>query len=381
MSQSYPGVCHGVVEGAGLSCNIEVQGLGLRVSPEGRSPFILPYASLEVEFTGVENRYLSLRASVEGQDVRVLVPDKTIADHMAKSGAPGSVLAAVHRAEQSRQRRSGVNLAVLLVLIGIAALLVVGAFAVLRAAGERAVALVPPAWEVALGKTAAKNILTQKKTCSHPAVVRAANEIGMRLVGALGSTPYSYRIRVLDDAEPNAFALPGGYVFLNRGLVDAAADLDEVAGVLAHELAHVQLRHGLSNIVRQAGFFIGFSVLIGDLGAVEQVFLSNATSLVEMSFSRDQETQADAEAVALMHRAKLNPLGLPRFLLTLSAQEGIAGALPSFLSTHPNSQQRSEDLNALAQTLGPVQHHPFAANIESLRGLCDPLSASDPDAP
>jgi predicted Zn-dependent protease len=336
---------------------------------------------MEVNFAGVENRYLSLQATVEGKDVRVLVSDKAIAAHMAKSGAPGSVLAAVQRVEQNRRRKSGTHFAVVLVLMGIAALLVVGAFAALRAAQERAVALVPPAWEVALGKTAAKSILSQKKICSHPEVVRAANEIGMRLVGALGAVPYSYKIRVLDDAEPNAFALPGGYVFLNRGLVEAAADLDEVAGVLAHELAHVQLRHGLSNIVRQAGIFIGLSVLIGDLGAVEQILLSNAASLLEMSFSREQETQADAEAVALMHRAKLNPLGLPRFLLTLSAKEGIAGALPSFLSTHPNSKQRSEDLNALAQALGPVQHRPLTASIESLRGLCDPLSVSDPDAP
>jgi predicted Zn-dependent protease len=348
---------------------------------QDQAPFLLSYHSLEVSFTGVGDKYLSCRGPAQGRDIRVLVPDKTIVEDLAASGAPGSVLSAVRKIEQARSKRAGLKFGVLIAFAAIAALLVLGAIAVLKAAEKRAVTLIPPAWESALGKVAAEGILAETKTCSNPEIVRAANEIGTRLVGALSSTTYAYKIRVLDAPEINAFALPGGYVFLNRGLIEAAEDVDEIAGVLAHELEHVQLRHGLSNIARQAGLMLGLSVLIGDLGALEQVLLSNAASLLDMSFSRDQESAADAAGVELMHRAGLDPAGLPRFLAILSSEEGLSGAIPSFLSTHPDSAQRSEALKAIVQRLGPGRRRPLAATIATLRGACDPVHTTDPDTP
>lgn len=381
MSKQYPGVCHGLVESTGLSCHIQVRGTGLEVNIPERTPFRVSYVAMEVSFTGVDDRYLCLRGPVDGRDIRLLVPDKAIVDDIVASGAPGGLLSVVRRVEQSRGRRRGLRWGVFAALGGIVLIIVLSVTAGFRFAADRAVDLIPPQWESVIGRTVAQGMLAESKVCSDPQVQRAAQEIGLRLVGGLGATPYNFKIRVIDAPEVNAFALPGGYVFVNRGLLEASSDGDEVAGVLAHEMEHVVLRHGLSNIVRQAGLAIILSAIIGDVDALEQILLRNAASLMDMSFSRDQESAADEAGLKLMHRAGLDPTGLPRFLLKLENTQGIAAAIPSFLSTHPASADRSAELNELIGQLRPATIRPLSFDATAIQGKCDPVSMADPDAP
>jgi predicted Zn-dependent protease len=226
----------------------------------------------------------------------------------------------------------------------------------------------------------AAEVLAGQQACADPVLDAAVQELARRLVGAAGASPWQWRIRVLDTEEVNAFALPGGYIFVNRGLIDRAADPHEVAGVLAHEMQHVLLRHGVKNLARELGLMLVLYAAVGDVSSVEGFLAGNAAGLTSMAFSRDQEREADAGGIGLMYGAGFDPTGLPRFMRILEGEQGAAGAIPSFLTTHPDSGERAAELSALIAARGPAAVTPLATDWALLRGRCTPVAISDPDA-
>jgi hypothetical protein len=334
---------------------------------------------MTVGLGGVDDRYLVFESSLDDRPVKLMIPDKTIGGHLAAIGAPRSIIDAVAGAIQKKSRRAMGRTGILVVLgIGI---VVIGAVIWLGFgwAVGRAVSLVPTAWESSLGRAAASGVLESTKVCGDPALTRAMGELGTRLVGGLGATPFKFTVRVLDSDEVNAFALPGGYLFVNRGLIEQADDSFEVAGVLAHEIEHAVLRHGMHNILREAGVMLLLSAVVGDVGAIEQFLLYNAASLTRMSFSREQESAADAAGLDLMYRAGLDPTGLSRFLAKLASKEGTMGGALSLLSTHPASAERVGELNAaIAARPAPVVT-PLRFDLTAFKGQCNPVALSDPD--
>jgi Zn-dependent protease with chaperone function len=340
----------------------------------------LNYREISVSLTGMDDRYLCFEGPHQGAAVRLLVPDKTITQAIEAIGAPGQFVEALRATERSQARRSYGRTGVLLTL---AALLVLGGLLLFFGLGwatGKAAALVPVEWEVALGRHAAEGILQGTQVCSDPELKNALNEIGTRLVGGLGESAYQFKVRVLDDDEVNAFALPGGYVFVNRGLIEQADDGFEVAGVLAHEIEHVVLRHGVNNMVRQAGLILILQAVTGDVGAVEQFLMVNAAELASMSFSRDQERDADMGGLRLMTKAAMDPTGLSRFLKKLAAKEGAAREALSILTTHPASVERTQTLETTLASWPEYPVTPLRFDLSTLKGRCAPISVTDPDA-
>ncbi|KAB2963759.1 M48 family metallopeptidase, partial [Zoogloea sp.] len=125
----------------------------------------------------------------------------------------------------------------------------------------------------------------------------------------------------------NAFAAPGGVVVVNSALLEAARNAEEVAGVLAHEIAHVELRHSLHQLARSAGLRIIVAALFGDYGSLG----GWAAQLGELKFSRDAEREADLRALDRLTETGIDPQGLPAFFETLSRQEGADGLRPPAL--------------------------------------------------
>jgi predicted Zn-dependent protease len=269
---------------------------------------------------------------------------------------------------------------VLIVLVAVVGLAVAGIWEGFGWAVEQAVELAPAEWEVSLGRSAASQILAQKKVCADPRVTRAINEIGTRLVGGLTPSHYQFRVRVLDDPDVNAFALPGGYIFVNQGLIEQATDGFEVAGVLAHELQHVLLRHGMHNIARQAGLILILRTIMGDAGALEQFLMLNAAELAAMTFSRDQERAADIGGIELMYKTSMDPEGLPRFLDRIAAEQGTAGEILSILSTHPGSGERAKALRDIIASKPKPRITLLKFDLKEARGLCTPTIIEDPDS-
>ncbi|MBC7917583.1 MAG: M48 family metallopeptidase [Rhodoferax sp.] len=211
-----------------------------------------------------------------------------------------------------------------------------------------AIAQIPHAQEAKLCDLVLAQTRAQMRVIDSGPAVDAVQRIGERLTTG---SKHTYRWLVVDNPELNAFAAPGGVVVVYSGLLQATDRPEEAAGVIAHEVAHAELRHGLQGMVKSLGVRAAASVVLGDWsGAVVQQAMA---SLLEMKFSREAELQADAEGLRRMVAAKLDPSGMASFMDKLAAKDKDK-APPEWLSTHPASTDRATTLRqAAAAHAGP----------------------------
>ena len=169
----------------------------------------------------------------------------------------------------------------------------------------------------------------------------------------------SLEFHLVDKPDINAFAAPGGIVVVYAGLIDKSASAEELAGVLAHEIAHVELRHSLRQIVKSAGLRIILTGLSGDYAPLG----GWAAQLGELKFSRDAERAADARGLERLEEARIDPLGMLRFFEALAANTPSG---PALLSTHPATAERIAWLREAVtnRKAGPVE--PIAIDWRSI---------------
>jgi Zn-dependent protease with chaperone function len=194
-----------------------------------------------------------------------------------------------------------------------------------------------------------------------PEMVRA---IGARLTAG---SHYRYQWFVADSPEVNAFAMPGGYVVVYTGLIKAADSAEEVAGVLAHEVQHVELRHSLKNLIHGLGWRAVLALALGDLSG--GVWAGMAEQLGGMAYGRDLERQADLEGLKALKRAGIAPQGMLSFFAKLAKQEGPGLAL---LSSHPATEERMDNLRRAIAEQGDYAARPLPYVLDSLGDLSPP---------
>jgi len=152
------------------------------------------------------------------------------------------------------------------------------------------------------------------------------------------------RVTVVVDKQVNAFALPGGEVFVLTGLLERVGPDDAMLrGVLAHEIGHAVRRHGVRGLARRAALSLVVAAVFGKVDAVAATLAAGASELDGLSHSREMESEADAFAVELLRRAGYNPDGLARFLESLGS-----APVPELLSTHPDPLERARAIRQQA---------------------------------
>jgi Zn-dependent protease with chaperone function len=217
-----------------------------------------------------------------------------------------------------------------------------------------------PQQDVQIGREAASEVRQQYPLISDAQIRNYLERLGDRLVDAapaeLNNPVFEYSFTPVNLKDINAFALPGGPMFVNRGMIEAAHGEGEVAGVMAHELAHVLLRHGTANATKQQGFQIGAiagaiagAVIGGGLGEIISQGSQFGLGTWLMKYSREYEKQADLLGAQIMARAGYDPRDLARMFETIQKQGG--GSPPQWLSSHPNPGNRTQYINAEAQQL------------------------------
>ena len=149
------------------------------------------------------------------------------------------------------------------------------------------------------------------------------------LVAGIGDDRYPLKFHIVEDASLNAFAMPGGNVVLHTGLLLAADSPEEVAGVLAHEIAHVTRRHGIRNIVSSAGLYLVMQMLVGDVSGAVAILTDNSALLLDRKFSRDFEREADEAGWDYLIRSDIEPSGMIRFFerVRQEDQKAVGGEL------------------------------------------------------
>ncbi|MHC2990285.1 hypothetical protein OB13_01285 [Pontibacter sp. HJ8] len=157
-------------------------------------------------------------------------------------------------------------------------------------------------------------------------------------------TDFPIKATVVSSDEVNAFAIPGGFVVVHAGILDKMEKHEELAALLGHELAHVQGRHSLRAMTRSLSYYMLASLLFGDVSGVATVIVDNASTLRNLEYSRSLEQEADEAGLELLRQNQLNPQGMVWLLERL--QQGDDPDMLAFLSTHPDTEDRVEEVKS-----------------------------------
>ncbi len=266
------------------------------------------------------------------------------------------------------------------------------------ATGRREILIVSPAEEQASGREAAAQVEREIGLLEDAGLEEYVAAIGARLAEHSPRQDVEYRFAIVEMPEVNAFALPGGYVYVSRGLLALANSEDELANVLAHEVAHVAARHHAQRQTRAAGVgavsVLG-AILAGALGGSEaadaaaQIGQVAGSGLIA-SYSRDQERESDRIGQRIAAQAGWDPTAMAEFLRSLEAETRLQRGetrQPGFLDTHPSTPERASAAAGLAHGLPAWEARPiassradFLARLEGLQLGQDPAEGVFRDA-
>jgi predicted Zn-dependent protease len=227
--------------------------------------------------------------------------------------------------------------------------------------GSRAITL---AEEEELSRQFLKVVLNRLSLVKDPYIVNYVNSIGQNILRELPPQPFSYKFYVIDSDVYNAFATPAGHIFIYRGLIEAMDTEDELAGIIAHEIAHVQCRHISDKLDRSsklnlatlaglaAGVFLGVSgadvaaqaLTVGSMAAVQSL---------ELAYSREDEIQADKIGLDNMTRAGYDAQALMTILNKIRSKRWF-DSIPTYLSTHPAAEERIAYIDSWSQNQGDL---------------------------
>lgn len=193
---------------------------------------------------------------------------------------------------------------------------------------------VPLATEYKIGESVLTSLKTQTSLIDKGAAVDTIKKIGDRLTNG---SAYKYQWHLSNDPAINAFALPGGIVIVNKGLLEKADSANEVAGVLAHEIQHVEQRHALKNMITSSGIAAAVLLVLGDANAVMMIMAHQVSA---QYFSRQAESDADMKGIALLQKSKIDTQGMVTFFKKM--QEAFKGKAngPEWMSSHPDTDSR-----------------------------------------
>jgi Zn-dependent protease with chaperone function len=226
--------------------------------------------------------------------------------------------------------------------------------------------------DVQLGREAAAQVEQQMPVVRDNELNAYVQRIGQKLASQPQADKFPYTFKVVADKSINAFALPGGPTFVHTGLIAAAENEAQLAGVMAHEISHVALRHGTNqaskaNLIQLPAMLAG-AVLGGNgsmLGQLAQLGIGLGANSVLLKYSRDAERQADLLGAQMMAQAGYNPLEMARFFEKLQAQSGGGG--PEWFSSHPNPGNRMQAIQEEIRTL--PQRNYSNGDVNQLRNL------------
>jgi Zn-dependent protease with chaperone function len=216
--------------------------------------------------------------------------------------------------------------------------------------------------DIQLGKEAAEQIAKEYVIVNNPELSRYVENLARKLWTQPEADNYPYSMRVVHDDTINAFALPGGPMFVHTGLIKAADNEAQLAGVLAHEISHVALRHGTNQVSRAnliqlpallAGALAGSGG--GMLGQLAQLGIGLGANSLLLKYSRSAERDADLLGARIMSRAGYNPMEMARFFEKLEAEGG--QRIPQFLSSHPNPGNRVKAVEEEIRLLPPREYN------------------------
>jgi predicted Zn-dependent protease len=235
--------------------------------------------------------------------------------------------------------------------------------------------------EVQMGTDYAQQINSQLPIVKDPEVQRYINVLGDSIAKLADDRSLDWQFFVVNASEVNAFAVPGGYIYVNRGLIDRTQRLDQLAGVLGHEIGHVIRRHSVQQMEKAQGANVGVTLACVLTSVCNNqaagAAINVAGGALFAKFSRDDEAEADAEGVKNVVRAGIDPRGIPEmFQILLNERASSPSSVSSWFATHPLEEDRIQATQAQIAKINPAilsgltkDSQSFQAFKQRVRGL------------
>ncbi len=216
-----------------------------------------------------------------------------------------------------------------------------------------------PQQDVEIGKEVSKQAEQQLVMLNDKKVDSYLDRLGKKLASKAPGEKYPYQFKGVNDLSINAFALPGGYLYINRGTIEAADNEAQLAGVIGHEIGHAALRHGTNQMTKATAMQLPLAVLGGVVGSnsivglLTQVGANFGTQSILLKYSRDAERQADLVGTQILYDNNYDPEQMAQFFMKLEEESKKSGSRPiQFFSSHPNPENRVTAVNAEVAKMG-----------------------------
>ena len=234
----------------------------------------------------------------------------------------------------------------LTIAVSILALIVLGYIFVVPYIAEKSATLIPESFDDYLGKTFMLDYLTRNTVDSAKTAV--LNDFANQL--ELDNTK-QLRFTVVNSDIVNAFALPDGSVVIFTGILDKMENYDELAGLIGHEVSHINGRHSVKMLCRNLAGYLFISAILTDVNGIMAIISENAHNLQSLAYSRRFENEADEQGTFLMIRNKINPLGMVQLFSRLQDEEknGKNIHIPEFMSSHPVTEERKNNIKQIIE--------------------------------
>jgi predicted Zn-dependent protease len=247
--------------------------------------------------------------------------------------------------------------------------------------------------DVQLGKENAAQVRKQMKVIDNPVLTDYVNKVGKRLVASQEAqqSGFPFTFEVVADPSVNAFALPGGPMFINTGLLKAVDNEGQLAGVMGHEMSHVILRHG-TNQASKAQFIQLPALLAAQMagqsmaGKLAQIGIGLGANSVLLKFSRTDESQADLTGSHIMAEAGYDPMEMARFFNKLNSMagspgSGFSGRVSQFLSDHPNPANREQAIEQEARAMPQKRYGSETGEFQRMKAEVAKINEPPPPQP
>lgn len=259
----------------------------------------------------------------------------------------------------------------------------VGAAAVV---GMTACATISTQQEVQMGQQYAAQINAELPIIQDAEINRYINVLGDSIAKLSDDRNLDWHFFVVDAKEVNAFAVPGGFIYVNRGLIERAEKLDQLAGVLGHEIGHVTHRHSVKLMEKAQGANLGVAVGCILLNVCQSQAVAAgvnlAGSIVFAKFSREDEAEADEAGVQYVTRAGIDPRGIPEmFQILLQERRSAPSAVEGWFATHPTEESRIADTQAMIDKVDPAILQTLTQDSPNFHAFKQRVQALPPSPP
>lgn len=356
LSDAYPG--------GRLSGELELSGSQLNFS-SGDLVLHWPLSAIEVKKGGASNRLLMMECGLNPQICLCTSDQKLVREVLKDANAHPSFAALKKKSYQ----KTFLLLGILLAIVGFFAALWWSKDALVQALARQ----IPAAWEQKLSMTQIEAMKLSQGFSQDSVALAQVEMMAKPIIQAAQSSPharhYNYQFLISSDPSVNAFALPGGVVVVNSGLILKADRVEEIQGVLAHEIAHAEKQHGMRNVLSSLGLVSLISIFTGGSDGALAAVIGQGSQLLTLKFSRDFEREADEVGFTYLVDQKIDPQGMRTFFEKLlnQPQGNLSKVMKEldFLSTHPATTERIQRLQKQEEGV----KGPWNAPVISLKDL------------